>query len=102
MNGVSFSGGATRERAPLGLPAHFEVKLGILLRSQLVLYLVRGSCHGYFHGGGAVVGGATYGNTKKFSNAGRGQDYRGAGVVAGESTCIVRVATRGRSWQLCN
>lgn len=47
--------GALRERASLGLPAHFEVKSGILLRSQRVLYLVRGSYHGYFHGGRAVV-----------------------------------------------
>ena len=50
--------GATRERIPLDLPAHFEVQSGILLRLLLVLGLVRGPCHGYLHGGRSVVGGA--------------------------------------------
>ncbi len=58
MNGVSFSYRATHERVLLGLPAHFEVQLGILLRPQRVLGLVRGPCHGYFHRRRAVVGGA--------------------------------------------
>jgi len=50
--------GVRCERVLLGLPAHFEVQLGILLRLLLVLGLVRGPCHGYLHGGRAVVGGA--------------------------------------------
>ena len=43
--------GATRERIPLDLPAHFEVQSGILLRPQLVLDLGVGRVMAIFTAG---------------------------------------------------
>jgi hypothetical protein len=43
--------GATRERIPLDLPAHFEVQSGILLRPQLVLDLGEGRVMAIFTAG---------------------------------------------------